>query len=45
MKTYTGYRMPQGCIVKVHEGDTSRELPLRHDLRRHSEGLAYEIRA
>jgi hypothetical protein len=36
MKTYTGYRTPQGCIVKVHEGDTTRDLPLRHDLRNHS---------
>ncbi len=37
MKTYTGYRTPQGCIVKVHEADgTARDLPLRHDLRSHS---------
>jgi hypothetical protein len=41
MKTYTGYRTPQGCIVKVHEGETSRELPLRHDLRRHSEAFEW----
>jgi uncharacterized protein DUF6166 len=37
MKTYTGYRTPQGCVVKVHAGDgTARELPLRLDLRNHS---------
>jgi hypothetical protein len=35
-KTYTGYRTPRGCVVKVHEGETSRELPLRHDLCNHS---------
>ena len=37
MKTYTGYRTPQGCVVKVHAEDgTTRELPLRLDLRSHS---------
>src|SRR5262245_31201994 len=37
MKTYTGYRTPQDCIVKIHHDDgTSRELPLRLDLRSHS---------
>jgi hypothetical protein len=37
MKSYTGYRTPDGCIVKVHDEDgTSRDLPLRLDLRKHS---------
>jgi hypothetical protein len=37
MKTYTGYRTPEGCVVKVHEADgSSRDLPLRLDLRSHS---------
>jgi hypothetical protein len=37
MKTYTGYRRPEGCVVKVHEPDgTARDLPLRLDLRNHS---------
>jgi uncharacterized protein DUF6166 len=37
MKTYTGYRTPDGCIVKVHEIDgVARDLPLRLDLRNHS---------
>ena len=37
MKTYTGYRTPRGCVVKVHAEDgTTRELPLRLDLRSHS---------
>jgi hypothetical protein len=37
MKTYTVYRTPAGCVVKVHEGDgTARDLPLRLDLRGHS---------
>ena len=28
MKTYSGYRTPQGCVIKVHEGDGSaRDLP------------------
>jgi hypothetical protein len=36
-KTNTGYRTPQGCVVKVHEADgTARDLPLRLDLRSHS---------
>jgi hypothetical protein len=44
MKTYTGYRQPsdKGTVspaqVTVHEdGQASRPLALRHDLRRHSE--------
>jgi hypothetical protein len=37
MKTYTGYRTPQGCVVKVHEANgSSHDLPLRLDLRNHS---------
>jgi hypothetical protein len=37
MKTYTGYRRPDGCVVKVHEHDgTARDLPLRLDWRNHS---------
>jgi hypothetical protein len=37
MKTYTGYRRPDGCVVKVHEHDgMTRDLPLRLDLRNHS---------
>jgi hypothetical protein len=37
MKTYTGYRRPEGCVVKIHQDDsTSRDLPLRLDLRNHS---------
>jgi hypothetical protein len=37
MKSYTGYRRPEGCVVKVHGDDgTERELNLRLDLRNHS---------
>jgi Family of unknown function (DUF6166) len=37
MKTYTGTRAPDGCLVTVHEDDgIMRELPLRLDLRNHS---------
>jgi hypothetical protein len=37
MKTYTGTRAPDGCLVTVHEDNgIMRELPLRLDLRNHS---------
>jgi Family of unknown function (DUF6166) len=37
MKTYTGYRRPEGCIVKVYDaGGAERDLKLRLDLRNHS---------
>src|SRR5439155_13355275 len=37
MKTYTGTRTKDGCLVTVHEDDgTTRDLPLRLDLRNHS---------
>ena len=37
MKTYTGTRAPDGCLVTVHEDNgVMRELDLRLDLRNHS---------
>src|SRR5438552_332483 len=37
MKTYTGTRAPDGCLVTVHEDNgVMRELDLRLDLRAHS---------
>ena len=37
MKEYRGVRTPKGCVVTVADGGGKKKLPIRHDVRRHSE--------
>lgn len=43
MKVNNGVRTPDGCTVTVATKNGVRNLPLRHDLRRHSEAFEWNF--